>query len=182
MIPGYEGPTTPGPAHSSNDTIELGIGDRQRLADPTAPASAYDCESRPVLAAPENSQLGSERTARIDFVCNVTLALIALGFVIAFFWPRWDQDAYAPPAASTLPLVNKTATLPESSGAPLRIANAFDATEVFEFPYGTSESEARDAISELLLARARERQAQRPRGHGAPFEQSAVLVNRRLDN
>lgn len=189
MIPGYEGPTTPEPVHSSDDTIEIEIGDHQRLADATAPASACNGESRRVLP-PEYPQLGARRSARIDFVCNVTLALIALGFVIGFFWPRWDPDTYAPPAASTLPLAEGVATISaEPPGAPLRIANAFDAAEVFEFPYGTSESEARDAVSELLLARARERHAQRPtrwpatgsqRGRGARFEQSTVFVTRLL--
>lgn len=41
---------------------------------------------------------------------------------------------------------------------PVRFANPFDASEVFEFPPGTSESEARDAVSRILLQRARERQ------------------------
>jgi hypothetical protein len=38
-------------------------------------------------------------------------------------------------------------------------ANPFDATEVFTFPAGTSDTEARDAVAELLLNRAREREA-----------------------
>ena len=46
---------------------------------------------------------------------------------------------------------------PEPTGPPVRITNAFDTREVFEFPYGTSESEARAAAEELLLNRARER-------------------------
>jgi hypothetical protein len=39
----------------------------------------------------------------------------------------------------------------------VRFSNPFDATEVFEFPPGTSEAEARDAVAELLLQRARDR-------------------------
>jgi hypothetical protein len=43
----------------------------------------------------------------------------------------------------------------------VRIANAFDATEVFEFPQGTTDAAARKAVAELLLNRARERRAER---------------------
>ena len=39
----------------------------------------------------------------------------------------------------------------------LRIKNAFDATEVIEFPHGTTESAAREAVADLLLSRARDR-------------------------
>jgi hypothetical protein len=42
---------------------------------------------------------------------------------------------------------------------PVRIRNPFDKGEVFEFPPGTSEQDARDAVAEALLQRARERGA-----------------------
>ena len=67
--------------------------------------------------------------------------------------------------------------------------NAFDATEVFEFPHGTSQSEAREAVAELLLSRARDRRAEgvalrradnlQP-DHGATVQQRDVLVTRLL--
>jgi hypothetical protein len=40
---------------------------------------------------------------------------------------------------------------------PVTFANPFDATEVFQFPSGTSETEARQSVAELLMQRARER-------------------------
>jgi hypothetical protein len=40
---------------------------------------------------------------------------------------------------------------------PVFFANPFDGSEVFEFPPGTSEREARDAVADALLKRARER-------------------------
>jgi hypothetical protein len=43
---------------------------------------------------------------------------------------------------------------------PVRVQNPFDKHEVFEFPAGTSEHEARDAMADMLLQRAAERQAQ----------------------
>jgi len=55
---------------------------------------------------------------------------------------------------------------------PVRFANPFDATEVFEFPAGTSRSAARAAVAKLLTERARGRlyllRAKRARHHRSP--------------
>jgi hypothetical protein len=40
---------------------------------------------------------------------------------------------------------------------PLRVANPFDASEIFEFPAGTSEADAHEAISGFLIERAARR-------------------------
>jgi hypothetical protein len=47
---------------------------------------------------------------------------------------------------------------PATPDVPVRFKNPFDASEVFEFPAGTSRAEMRDAVAELLSQRARERQ------------------------
>jgi hypothetical protein len=47
---------------------------------------------------------------------------------------------------------------PQPVVEPVRFANPFDKTEVFEFPHGTSKAEAREAVASLLMQRARERQ------------------------
>jgi hypothetical protein len=53
-----------------------------------------------------------------------------------------------------------TATLPaESPEPPVRFRNPFDASEVFEFPPGTSDDSARESVAAMLLQRARDRQA-----------------------
>jgi hypothetical protein len=59
------------------------------------------------------------------------------------------------PAASPEEPLAPAAESPE--GTPVFFANPFDATEIFEFPPGTSETEARDAVANALLKRARER-------------------------
>jgi hypothetical protein len=46
----------------------------------------------------------------------------------------------------------------ESLDSPVRFSNPFDASEVFEFPAGTSDEQARQSVAALLLARARERE------------------------
>jgi hypothetical protein len=42
----------------------------------------------------------------------------------------------------------------EPVGAPVRVANPFDSSEIFEFPYGTSEADAREATEGFLMERA----------------------------
>jgi hypothetical protein len=156
MMPGSEGPTIAGSAHdSSGHTIELELTGEQQLA-----LTARPVESGLVLPVPVYENFAVRRTARIDFVCNVTVAEVA-------------------PAAGAA----------EPQGTPVRINNAFDATEVFEFPQGTSESEAREAVAELLLSRARDRRAEglalRRAGNlqpdrGAALQQPEAFVTRLL--
>ena len=45
----------------------------------------------------------------------------------------------------------------DSVGEPLRVANPFDSTEVFEFPAGTSEADAQEAVAGFLIERASRR-------------------------
>jgi hypothetical protein len=44
---------------------------------------------------------------------------------------------------------------------PVRFANPFDKTEVFEFPPGTTKEEARELVAQMLLERARGRVSRR---------------------
>ena len=72
-------------------------------------------------------------------------------------------QAQARRAAEPTKLSESLAPSPRSQAAPLRevpasFVNPFDASEVFEFPPGTSDADARDAVAGLLLMRARERQ------------------------
>ena len=168
MIPGSEGPTTAGSAHdSSDDTIEVELTGEQQLALSRAAeavrATARPDESGPVLSVPEYENFAARRTARIDLVCNLTLALAGLGLAVALLWPASARHLPAPAPAVTraAPLAEVAPAGPaEPQGAPVRIENPFDATEVFEFPHGTPESEAREAVAERLLSRARDRRAE----------------------
>jgi hypothetical protein len=195
MIQGPEGPTTTGSAHdSSDDTIELELTGEQELAlsraAEAARATARPDESGPVLSVPESENFASRRVARIDFVCNVTFAVAVLGIAVASLWPASDRHPPAPAVTSAAPLAEVAPAGPaEPQGAPVQIRNAFDATEVFEFPHGTTESEAREAVAELLLSRGRDRRAEglalRRAGNlqpdrGAAAQQPEVFVTRLL--
>jgi hypothetical protein len=191
MIPESEGPKTAGPTHdSSDDTIELELTGEQEVAlsraAEAAGATAHPNESDSVFS-PECENVVSRRTARIDFVCNVTFAVAVLGIATVFLWPASDRHPPAPPVTSAAPLAEVAAAGPaEPQGAPVRIKNAFDATELFEFPHGTTESEAREVVADLLLSRARDRLAKglalRRGGNlqphrGAAVQQPEVFVN-----
>ena len=55
----------------------------------------------------------------------------------------------------------------EPVGEPVRVANPFDASEIFEFPAGTSEADARDAVAGFLIERATSRGVAGAHRHGS---------------
>ena len=164
MIPGSEGPTSAAP-ESSDDTIELELTGAQGLALARAAEAAQPTEHArdqdAVSPVPGYENSTFRRSARIDFICNVTFAVAMLVIAVAFLWPASDRYPPAPAIARPAPVA--AAVVPprpaEPQGEPVRITNSFDPTEVFEFPHGTAEPEAREAVAELLLSRARERRS-----------------------
>ena len=83
---------------------------------------------------------------------------------------RYGTSARAQPTSPPIALQESVAADESPVSAerrdlePIRFQNPFDKREVFEFPPGTSEQEAHDAVAHLLLQRAMERQAPRPHG------------------
>jgi hypothetical protein len=64
------------------------------------------------------------------------------------------KPAFPQPIATDVP----EPPAPEPAAVPVRYANPFDPSEVFEFPPGTSRAAAREAVAEMLLQRAAERE------------------------
>jgi hypothetical protein len=165
MIPGSEGPTPTGSAHDSgDDTIEVELTGEQQLAlsraTKAAQARVRPDESWPVLSPPEYENFAFRRTARIDFVCNVTFVAAILLIAVAFLWPESDRHPPAPAVTSAAPLPQVITVAPP-------------------------ESEAREAVAEPLLSRVHDRRAEgvalRRAGnlqpnHGAEAQQAEVLV------
>jgi hypothetical protein len=148
--------------------MEVELTGEQKLAlsraSELAGATVHPDESGTVKSVPRYKNSAYRRTARIDFVCNVTFAVAVLGMAVALLWPASDRHLPAPEPAVTRaePIAKVPQAGPaEPKGSPVRIRNAFDATEVFEFPTETSQSEACEAVAELLLSRARDRRAER---------------------
>jgi hypothetical protein len=139
------------------------IPEQERARSPGAEwrrAMARPEESAPVLLALEYENFTCRRTARIDFVCNVTFAVAVLGIALAFLRPVSTRHPPAPAITRAAPLAEVALAGPtEPRDAPVRMKIAFDATEEFEFPHGVPESAAREAPAELLSGRARDLRA-----------------------
>ena len=87
--------------------------------------------------------------------------------------PASALPAPAPPVSALAP------ASPVTPDVPVRFKNPFDASEVFEFPAGTSRTEMRDAVAELLSQRARERQSlfvKRPRRNTKTADRDASVT------
>jgi hypothetical protein len=70
-----------------------------------------------------------------------------------------SRPTTAPEAPTSAPELTSLAPPSVTPDVPVRFKNPFDASEVFEFPAGTSLTEVRDAVAEMLSQRARERQS-----------------------
>ena len=96
------------------------------------------------------------RSSDVAVALSLAFAGIAAGYALyTYLAPVVSHDTAAQPEA----LVMQTEPVAE----PLRIANPFDATETFEFPAGTSEADAREAIAGFLIERATRRGVARDR-------------------
>ena len=84
--------------------------------------------------------------------------------LVAVAW--WGSSLFAEqPHASvakiTAPIpqaiIHRAAAPAQLQALPVRIANPFDTTEVFEFPAGTTDAESRAKVAALLIHRAQNR-------------------------
>ena len=97
------------------------------------------------------------RSGDIAIALPLALAAIAAGY--ALYSEIGSSDA---PSATSSNLVaqQEFSSIPSVPlDEPLRVANPFDASEIFEFPAGTSEADAHEAIAGFLIERATRRGA-----------------------
>ena len=165
---------------TDEDTVELELSPEQSLALSRAAEEAY-AAANPVESTHERAppaslsvQEASEapqphRTAR--WGNGMSSWMLGMGGVLATavtiaIWAAAHRAAEphrsTPTATIDVPVSTApAATLPaHPQQPPVRFTNPFDASEVFEFPPGTSETEARQAVAELLRQRARDRWTQ----------------------
>ncbi len=96
------------------------------------------------------------KPAELALGLAVTFAGVAAGYAVYSYW--------IPVGSGRMPTSNvvlassdlqpQSAQVLEPVGAPVRVTNPFDSSEIFEFPYGTSEADAREAIAGFLVERA----------------------------
>ena len=95
------------------------------------------------------------RPGEIAIALSLTVAAIGAGYALYSVGPFGAGHASMPRADQSAPALLALQTAP--AGEPLRVANPFDASEVFEFPAGTSEADAREAVAGFLIERATRR-------------------------
>jgi hypothetical protein len=165
------------------DTLELEPISEQKLSSLRAAeedhAMAIASEPQrsppsPVLAPTANAaQTRRSRPVHSRLLMSVA-GILALSAAIAK-WATNRHDGYVdlavPAASSSVPVSNLSADTASEAAPPaiaateaitppgpaVKFRNPFDASEVFEFPPGTTQKEAWDAVRETLLQRARER-------------------------
>ncbi len=113
-------------------------------------------------ASPEThaSRSQDDRSAvfRVGRSLGAVVAVMITGGALHHYVTNGTSDHPASPTL-TRSASHAAWAIPEPGGDPIRFANPFDASEVFEFPAGTTETEAREAVSDYLLERAINRQA-----------------------
>ena len=165
------------PPAIGDETIELELTAEEMLllsqaaevAEPVAPAqiSAVTARGRqsPWLASPSPIGISASSRARRWHPAPLVKMMGAIIAYVALAW--WGASQLAgqpqPPvtaAARPAIVVPQPASMTSSAKPAIRVINPFDATEVFEFPAGTSNDEGREKVAQILLQRAHERQSQ----------------------
>jgi hypothetical protein len=138
--PAKEGPYGPG----VNNMTGLGTGQTPLSTSRLPPAPGEAVHTSDVWVS-----------LSIAAVLSLTAATIGL-------WPteqraRTSAQSEVPTLSTKEPLSDSLLTT--GPFGPTRFENPFDASEIFEFPAGTSADAARESVAQMLLQRARERQA-----------------------
>jgi hypothetical protein len=93
--------------------------------------------------------------------------------------PPSPLPAAAATAATAATAVGAAPAPSTDQPATVRFVNPFDKKEVFEFPPGTSQADARDAVADLLAERARDRRGElskAPRRNGKTADSGAPVI------
>jgi len=138
------------------DTIEIELTPED--LSPLRATQQQSSGSDAVVTIRSNAQ---RPIARITRPLTIMFAFVALrsvaqyGGLVAIPTPDAVRPVAPPPPPPQL-VYEK----PEPPVSPMRMANPFDPSEVFEFPAGTSKAEARESIANVLMQRARDRRPQ----------------------
>jgi hypothetical protein len=136
-----------------------------QVTPPVRETVALESDAAPIPTSQERSLRSHEqstkplRTARVGLVVRV---LLHVGLLVGVAYARQigDEPIQAAQKVDPKPALVGEERAPAALSAasePMRIKNPFDRTEAFEFPPGTSEAEAREAVTKLLMERAHDR-------------------------
>jgi hypothetical protein len=140
--------TTGGPVSLHTDSTET------ISVELTAAEMEAISKQTPSLGAAQE-RVGSGRVILLVRTALVTVCAAAIAYLA-------KASVFAPEVTLPLPVpspISTPAPAPAhpSDGSVVLFVNPFDKTEIFEFPPGTSEKDAHDAVAEILLTRAKER-------------------------
>lgn len=149
---------------AADTEVELSTQDLLALSDTAPidepkPAQALQPSKPPAIVLslkPDALQASTQRPSRLPIAITVVVAIAGAAHVLT---PSERNDS-----SSTAPTAQQTsaskwfASGPVTPDEPVRFTNPFDSQEVFEFPPGTTETEAREAVAAVLKERALSRQ------------------------
>jgi hypothetical protein len=128
---------------------------------PSAPPREV-ASSPPVAGSSFGDEVSLPRTPPRLANIGLTLgaAVVVVVGVASFYSSGSGDSVTAPDPATVLALETVDDARPAPvvvHEPPVRFANPFDPTEVFEFPAGTTKAAAREKVADLLIRRAQER-------------------------
>jgi hypothetical protein len=131
------------------------------VAPPVIEATAIASNAEAARSSPRRAGRGLLAVAITISVLVIGAAVIRLSTSRPALETQPEPVNFIPPQTATQtappppPVVDVVA--PVAPSEPVRFANPFDRSETFEFPPGTTRDEARDAVAQMLIERARER-------------------------
>ena len=102
------------------------------------------------------------RPGEVAIALSLAFAAIAAGYALYSEVGSADAPRAATPSSIAHQELSSLQSAPLDE--PLRVANPFDASEIFEFPAGTSEADAHEAVAGFLIERAARRGVTRHAG------------------
>ena len=145
----------------ADDEVELTAEDLRALSVGSIGESLHN-QIAPSTEAPANvpGQADSAVRKAISRVgLPVSVMMAATGLAGGYTYLKGDDADHFATLAATQSLTQPQWATTKHEDEPVRFANPFDATEIFEFPADTTEAEAREAVAGFLIERAMYRQA-----------------------
>jgi hypothetical protein len=159
---------------------ETNARDLRRLTDeflgkPAEPTASGERRATASPAAIKARSASHAKLLRSSLVVLLSVGLVGVIAAAALRKPD-NRAALPPPPPAVVPVAEPPPPVQVAESPPPQpvvLVNPFDKTEKFTFPPGTSKAEARDQMAALLLQRAVDRGANRPRARKLAAEPHA---------
>jgi len=138
-------------------TAQTGTAQRKSVTDSTTIEVMLTPQQMSALASGPKVAATQHRNSHIAIGAVIAAVLVVSGGIAHLAAKQRSvhptlEEVSAPPRAPPIPVEP-----PAPAAEPVLFKNPFDRAEVFEFPPGTTQDEARDAVAKLLFDRAQGR-------------------------